>query len=551
MARTTVPARATATWRARAFGATGVALALVGAACTADPTTTAAPNGTASHATPASGTPGLDDTALAVMAKPQYANGRWSISVRDIDTGETLVDVDADTLAEPGSAVKTYSMGAGWLAWGPDHVIVTPVKRVGEVAEGALQGDLVLVGKGDLTLGGRTKDDGTVDFADLDHNDANPLPGATLTPEDPLTGLDDLAQQVKRSGIDTVSGQVVVDDRLFQSSLAGQPVTPIVLNQNLIDVTTSAGEVGETASITVGPVVSGWTVTSEVETVAAGGTTEIDIESPTEGQIVVSGTIVAGSDDVLKVHEVEDPSSFARTAFIDALERAGVAVAADPLAPNVTGSLPSPAAVEALPSVAELTSLPYEEDATYVLKVSYNRGAQTMICLLAVEDGSYDPQQPPGHECDGGLTRAAELWAEAGLDTTTASLIDGSGLDGNLVTPANQTQLQMIMATRPDADRWRATLPILGVDGSLATVQTGSPAVGKVFAKTGTLAGADLFNRRSRLATKALGGVMDAESGRHLAFTIILNNGFAADINGVFEANDDVGAVAASLQQNL
>ena len=43
------------------------------------------------------------------------------------------------------------------------------------------------------------------------------------------------------------------------------------------------------------------------------------------------------------------------------------------------------------------------------------------------------------------------------------------------------------MAQRPDAAAWRATLPILGVDGSLTTVQANSPAKGKVFAKTGTL----------------------------------------------------------------
>ena len=51
-----------------------------------------------------------------------------------------------------------------------------------------------------MTMDGRTKPDGTVDFANLDHNDANLLPGATLTPENPLTGLNKLAAQVRRSG---------------------------------------------------------------------------------------------------------------------------------------------------------------------------------------------------------------------------------------------------------------------------------------------------------------------------------------------------------------
>ena len=41
-----------------------------------------------------------------------------------------------------------------------------------------------------------------------------------------------------------------------------------------------------------------------------------------------------------------------------------------------------------------------------MLKVSYNRGAQTTICLLAVAAGSTD--------CDDGLAKAAAIWARRG-----------------------------------------------------------------------------------------------------------------------------------------
>jgi len=81
-------------------------------------------------------------------------------------------------------------------------------------------------------------------------------------------------------------------------------------------------------------------------------------------------------------------------------------------------------------------------------------------------------------------------------------------------------------------------------------VQPDSPAAGKVFAKTGTLMGGDAVNDRYRLNTKALGGVMQTESGRNLAFVVIMNQGFTPDIEGVFQANDDVGAVVAAIQQN-
>ena len=482
--------------------------------------------------------------AARVIDEPAYAHARWSISALDLSTGETLIDIDGEKMAEPASFTKTYTMGAAWLRWGPDHVVETPVKAQGDVIDGVLDGDLVLVGMGDLTLGGRTRADGTVDFENFDHNDANAIPGATLTAEDPLAGLNDLAAQVKASGIDRVTGDIVVDDRLFHGELEGQPISPIIVNQNLIDVLVTPGGAGEPAQVEMRPEVAPWQVTSTVQTVAAGEKTSSGVSNPrivSNGEISIDGSIAAGSDPVLKVVAFDDPATFARTAFIEALHRAGVATSAPPTRINATSGLAAPDAVAALPTVAALESLPLAEQATYVLKVSYNRGAQTTVCLFAVEAGSDD--------CADGLAEMGRTLADAGLDTTGISLIDGSGLAGNLVTAENSVELQRIMFARPDAEAWMRTLPVLGVDGSLAEVQVGSPAAGLVHAKTGTLVGGDQLNGRFRLETKALGGAMRTASGRDVAFMIMLNNGFTADIDGVLQANDDVGAVAAAIQQ--
>lgn len=530
------------------WGTAACALVLFGAAVVACDTGASAPETTATPADAAdrsdSAVDDLPEEALEVMQGPRYANGRWMIVVTDLDTGEVLVDLDGDKMAEPASVVKTFSMGAAWLQWGPDHVITTPVKRAGDVVDGVLDGDLVLVGNGDITFGGRTRADGTVDFTNLDHNDANPLPGATLTSGDPLAGLDELAAQVRASGIERVSGDVLVDDRLFQGSLAGEPISPIVVNQNLIDVLVTPGDVGEPATIEMRPTVAPWRVVGDVTTVAAGGDVSIsDPVADADGVIAVEGTIAADSDPVLKVLAIEDPATFARTAFIEALERAGVGVDADPVSTNTTEALPTRDAVDALPSVAIFESLPLAEHATYVLKISYNRGAQTYVCLLSVAAGADD--------CSAGLPEVGRLWAAAGLDITGLSLVDGSGLEGNFITARTGVDAQAIMAARPDADRWRATMPVLGVDGSLAMVQADGPAAGQVSAKTGTLVAGDGVNGRFRINTKALNGVMTSASGRNLAFTIVMSQSFADDIDGVFAANDDVGAVAAALQQHF
>ena len=487
---------------------------------------------------------GLDPAAVEIMNKPAYAAGQWAIAVRDLDSGEKIIELDNSALVEPGSVTKTYAAAAAWLTFGPDSTIVTPVKRTGDVVDGTLGGDLILVGQGDLTMGGRTKADGSVDFANLDHNDANSIPGATLTPEDPLTGLNDLAAQVKAAGITSVTGDVIVDDRLWDPHAlpTNGPVTPIIINQNLIDFISTPTSPGQPAAVKMIPVVAPWTVTTEVRTVAAGQPTSTSVSSPAPGRVVLTGTIAADAAPTVNTYAFDDPETFARTAFIEALGRAGVTVTADPIATNPASLLPDSAAVDAFPTVAALTSLPLAQEATYVLKVSYNRGAETFICRLAVAAGSTDGTD--------GVAAAGKALAAAGLDITQATLVTGDGAAGNLITADNQVQLQTIMSRRPDAARWKAALPILGVDGSLAEVQADGPAKGKVAAKTGSLVSPDFLNGRLRLASKALGGYIDTKTGRRFAFAVIVHNGVIDGIQGVIDANDDVGAIAAIIQQS-
>jgi len=487
--------------------------------------------------------PGLSPDAIAIMNSAPYANGQWAVRVVDVATGEVLVDYNSDVLVEPASVTKTYSVGAAWLAFGPDHRIVTPVVRSGQVRSGTLDGDLVLVAKGDITMGGQTGPDGRVVFTDLDHNDANLLPGATIGRNDPLAGIDALARQVRASGIRQVAGDVVIDDRLFITRDLGEndgPVSPIVVNNNLIDLVTTPTAPGRPAAVRMRPVVAPWSVENKVRTVSSQGRTSIDVAADeSTGVITLTGTIAAGSAPALKVWHMSDPATFARSAFVQALERVGVRVDAPTVRTNSTAGLPAQPLVDRMPRVARLVGLPLSENARYVLKVSYNRGAQTMACLLAVSVGSRD--------CDDGITAMAPVLKAAGVDPRGASLVDGSGLVGNLVTATSQTELQRAFAARPDAARWRDALPVMGVDGSVATVQKDSPAAGKVYAKTGTLGQADLLNLRLRVETKALGGYITAKSGRELAIAVIGNNAMFDDLAGVFAANEDLGRIATAI----
>lgn len=176
-----------------------------------------------------------------VMQKPRYAKSTWNILVADVATGETLYELHPDQMALTGSVRKLFSVGLALKELGADHRFTTPVYRQGDVdADGVLSGNLILVAAGDLTLGGRLNADGTIAYTDFDHNDANNLGTAILPPQDPLHGLDDLARQVRASGIRSVTGDVLIDDRLFDTFRVPNQnllITPIMVNENMIDVT--------------------------------------------------------------------------------------------------------------------------------------------------------------------------------------------------------------------------------------------------------------------------------------------------------------------------
>jgi len=86
-------------------------------------------------------------------------------------------------------------------------------------------------------------------------------------------------------------------------------------------------------------------------------------------------------------------------------------------------------------------------------------------------------------------------------------------------------QLLQALRKRTDWPAFEAALPILGVDGTLATVvPKSSPARGKVRAKSGTYFWDDAVNGRTHLNSKALAGTMTTKSGRELLFAMFVND---------------------------
>ena len=530
-------------------------------------TTVAATTGTtgAAKATQSVASSDLPDSIKAVMSKPRYADATWSLLVRDVETGETFYPLNAEQMSLTGSTRKLFSVGTALNELGADHREITPVYRTGSVDGGTLNGNLVLVASGDLTFGGRRIDADTVAVTDFDHNDANGLGTAELTPQDPLYALNDLAAQVKAAGITSVSGDVVIDDRLFQAYRVPNGnllISPMLVNENMVDVTVTPTQPGQAASTTYRPQTGAFTVTSTVETGAAGS--KEDVKLSDKGSIgcigtpgcsgTISGSLPQGyvaplssSPDLVRTFRVEDPPSFARTAFIEALQRQGITVTAAPVAPNPSASLPPASSYTDQTKVGSYTSPPYAQDAKLILKVSLNLGANLSLSLFGVEKGQTTIDGALGAERET-LIGQYKVPADQFLFPT-----NGSGTPDSQASPTALVQLLTQMAKSPVAQPYQAALPILGVDGSLATAGTTLPGKGHVFAKPGTTISPGADGETLELKAQNLAGYVETKSGRKVAYALMVNdagpvNDLATDVGGVFE---DEATISSIIYENL
>ena len=91
-----------------------------------------------------------------MLSAPDLARGFWGIEVTSLSAGKTLYAVNPDKLFTPASNTKLFTTAAALALIGPDYKFRTTVETAGTLDRyGRLNGDLLLVGRGDPNLSGR------------------------------------------------------------------------------------------------------------------------------------------------------------------------------------------------------------------------------------------------------------------------------------------------------------------------------------------------------------------------------------------------------------
>jgi D-alanyl-D-alanine carboxypeptidase/D-alanyl-D-alanine-endopeptidase (penicillin-binding protein 4) len=438
-------------------------------------------------------------------------------------TGRTLYARNADRKFIPASNQKILVTAAAMSLLGPEFRYATTLWATGPVRDGVLDGDLVLVGRGDPTLSERWWESGEVALAAL-------------------------ADSLRHSGIRRVNGAFVVDVSAWDSTTVG-PTWEVedlrfaygatggafAIDQGELRVVVQGGALpGQPARVAWHPVGTPDYVTSHVTTWPADSTSRVRPSFlPESRRLVLEGRVGAGTTDTLRF-ALRDPVRQSAAALAEALRGADVAVdggtsvAWEPgelLGRSCrSGSVPEcPAAAP----VATLLSPPLSEVVAGILEPSQNWMTEQLIRTLGAERAEH------GSWSEGRAVVTRFLVEEVGVDSLDVAPRDGSGLSAyNLVTPRAIVAVLRHMAIGPSAEEYRHAMAEPGEEGSTLSRRLGE-LEGRLFAKTGTISNVN-----------SLSGYLVGEDGRDIVFSI-LSNGSGLPSSRVRAAIDDVVRVLA------
>jgi len=462
----------------------------------------------------------FDAAFKAVISRPEFAHSTFGAEIYSLDRKTVLYAWNPDKLFLAASTTKVVTVAWAYKLLGADYRFRTAVYRSGNVDKnGVLDGDIVLVASGDPNLSGRKRADDTLAYSNEDHSYGGY--DSELVPGDPIEPLRALAKQIAASGIREVRGRVLVDASLFREGETepgtGMTISPISLNDNIIDVVIAPGAVGAAATAKISPQVPYIDIVNRLTTAGPGASTTIDYSETQRPdgttEVTLKGQIPSDKGDYIRAYRVKQPARFAATLFSQALQQQGIRLGNRP-AEVVTGIKPDYAAAD---RVAEYVSAPLSEDGKIILKTSQNLHASMLPYVVgSVRGGVSDNANKRGFEL------AHDHLKAAGLDTTGAVQSHGNG--SSMFTPDFMVRYLAYMADQPDFAVLRDALPILGRDGTLVKTLPQSPAAGKVMAKTGTSVQPDFLHKGAIVTAKGLVGYTTTMTGERIAIAIYVND---------------------------
>jgi D-alanyl-D-alanine carboxypeptidase/D-alanyl-D-alanine-endopeptidase (penicillin-binding protein 4) len=439
----------------------------------------------------------LEQRLNVLLRRGPVRRSEIGVVVTRLGEAAPLAALNPDRPLILASTTKLFTSAAALDRLGPDYKFRTRLYRDAEIGEdGVLPGHLVVTGGGDPGLSGRWYED------------------------DPLAVFRPWAASIANRGVRAVRDGLLLDVSFFDDvqshpdwpSAQEQrwyqaPVSALSYNDNLVLVRASGGlRPGSPALLGFDPL--GPPLLNLIsKVITASRRTSVGVHRGAGSHTVVAAGRVGRNRTWVGDVTVPDPPLYFSAALSQVLRESGIRIDAPPTVKTEPSSVPLPFSGRVLLHTHET---PLLSALAVCNKRSQSFFAEQILKTLGAEKRGRGTWE-------NGRAEVAAFLGSLGLDASRYRLADGSGrAHTNRASAAAYVDFLTALATRWERfETFKSTLAVAGEpDGTLRHRLSGSATAGKVWAKTGNVAG-----------VVTLCGYVQAQSGQIYAFSILLNGG--------------------------
>lgn len=416
----------------------------------------------------------LSKAVEKLQQDPQLKHAILGVSVVKTETGETVFELNAQTGLAPASCQKTITSAAAMELLGPAYRYATTLGYNGTINNGSLNGNLILTGSGDPTLGSWRYDSTRNDqqFARL----------IGFAKDKGISKIEGQLIGYNKWETETVPGGWIWDD---MGNYYGSGTTSLNWHENQYDLVLRSGaNIGDKVSIVeTRPRLYEVNLQSEVKAAAKGSGDNANIYlSPYSFTGIVRGTIPVDEKGFVISGSFPDPPLQCVALFESKLDSAKM----KPLS-FATSTNEAPA----FETLGTLYSPSLDSINYFFMKRSVNFYGETLVKTIAFEKTGIG-------STDKGLAIIKNFWKEKGIDPSALHMLDGSGLSPqNRVTVDALVKVLQFAKSRPWFNYYYDALPLYN----------------QMKLKSGTIGGA-----------KSFAGYHTAKDGTGYTVAIIVNN---------------------------
>jgi serine-type D-Ala-D-Ala carboxypeptidase/endopeptidase (penicillin-binding protein 4) len=369
-----------------------------------------------------------------------------SLTVLDAATGDQVFTLNPRMGLAPASTLKTATSITAFNLLGADYRFQTRFGYTGTIdANGVLNGDLIIKGGGDPTLGSWRW--------------ANTKENYVLT---------QLVKALQQAGIRQINGRIVGDDSLFDTQAVpdgwiwqdlgnyyGAGTSALCWRENTFDIKYETGTIGSPVKIvrTV-PAMPYFNFTSEVKTSGAGSGDNSYAYLPVGNKsMYIRGAYATDKAKKSISVALPDPAYDAAWRLADTLKRIGIVVSREPES-VITLNTKTEQVPVMTTTLANLPSPALSQIVYWLNKESINLYAEQLLKAMVLQSSKSVSTKT-------GVTVLQNFWKTKGIDAATLNIYDGSGLSpGNRVTTQTLARILQSAVGQPWFTTFYDSLPL-------------------------------------------------------------------------------------------